>query len=143
MAVLAMPGAASGSTTSRSARSREAPSSIAASSRSRGSWRKNAVSSQTASGVENVRYGSTRPGVGVEQPQLAKDQVQRRHDRDLREHRDGQDEREEQPFPGSRSRARAYAHSAATGRASSVVRPATMSELRIGTRKSRSSKSAR
>jgi hypothetical protein len=62
MALVAMPGSASGNMISSAARARLAPSIIAASSRSRGSCRKNAAISQMASGIENVMYGSTRPG---------------------------------------------------------------------------------
>ena len=45
-----------------SARSRLAPSTMAASSSSAGSWRKNPTSSQTVSGMAKVRYGRISPG---------------------------------------------------------------------------------
>src|SRR5688572_11259746 len=47
------------------------------------------------------------------------------------------------PRPGNLNLAMAYAHNAAAGTATSVVRAATTSELRMGTRKLRSVKSAR
>ena len=62
IAVAARPGRASGQMISRIVRSRLAPSTIAASSSSAGSWRKNPTSSQTVSGMAKVRYGSTSPG---------------------------------------------------------------------------------
>jgi hypothetical protein len=62
MPVVARPGPVSGRITRVKLCHREAPSTIAASSRSGGSWRKNPTSSQTASGMANVTYGSTSPG---------------------------------------------------------------------------------
>ena len=55
IAVVAMPGTASGTITSQNARSRPAPSTMAASSSSPGSWRKNPTSSHTVSGIAKVR----------------------------------------------------------------------------------------
>ena len=62
IAVVARPGPVSGKITRVKLCQREAPSTIAASSRSGGSWRKNPTSSQTARGIANVTYGSTSPG---------------------------------------------------------------------------------
>ncbi len=143
IAAVATPGAASGNTTSHNALTRDAPSSIAASSNSGDSCRKKPVSSQTARGAENVTYGSTRPG-----------NVSRRLSSRSIRYSGGTIEicgnietarmsASSSPWPRNRSRARAYAHSAEIGTVTTVVIAATTSELRIGIKKSRSSKSAR
>src|SRR5712691_4103130 len=62
MHATAMPGAASGMTTNTRLCQRVAPSTIAASSNSRGIVKKYALSSQILNGTENVRYTATSAG---------------------------------------------------------------------------------
>ncbi len=95
IAVVDIPGAASGTTTVRNACHRVAPSSCAACTRPHGSLRKKAVSVQMASGSANVRYGQHQTGPRVVQSGPSPDVEERADQRGLRKHRDAERHQEQ------------------------------------------------
>ena len=99
MAVVASPGQESGMMIDHIVRSRLAPSMSPASSSSGGSCRKKPTSSQMVKRHREREVRQNESGVRVEESKLAQQQVERRHDRDLRKHGDREHDGQRWRFP--------------------------------------------